>query len=465
MERITILKLYENDYYKTMEEGQKIKICGWIKNNRKYKDRGFLEINDGTIFNSVQVVYEKELISNFNNITSQFIGASLEIEGILVKTPNAKQPFEILAENIKVEGESSEKYPLQKKGHSMEYLRTIPHLRVRTNFFNAVFRIRSEMAYSIHKYFNEKGYVYINTPMFTASDCEGAGEIFRVTTLDMNNLPKDSQGKIDNSKDFFGRKVNLAVSGQLEAEAMAMAFGNVYTFGPNFRAENSNTTRHAAEFWMLEAEMAFYNMDQMMVVAEDLTKYIINHVLKECRIEMEYLDKVTKKNTIEKLEKVVSSMFPRIKYEDAIKILSKVQDKFKNKVYFGCDLASEHERYLSEVYFNSPVFVTNYPRDVKPFYMKLDNNKITVSATDCLFPGIGEIIGASQREESLEILIDRMKELDMNFDDYEDYLDLRRYGTVIHSGFGIGFERLVMYITGVSNIRDSILYPRTPGNI
>ena len=463
MERTEIRKLYKE--LESFEENSKVKVSGWVKTLRDSKALGFIELNDGTYFKGVQIVFEADKVENFKEIASQNVGASLTVEGKLLKTPEAKQPFEIHAEKIVVEGKSNETFPLQKKRHTVEYLRTIPHLRPRTNLFRAVFRVRSEIAFAIHKFFNDRGFVYAHTPIFTASDCEGAGEMFRVTTLDLDNLPKDKEGKVDNTKDFFGRQVNLTVSGQLEAEAMAMAFGNVYTFGPTFRAENSNTTRHAAEFWMVEPEMAFCDLNQMMDIAEDMLKFVFSYILENCKEEMNFFDSFVQKGVKQRLIDIVNSNFARVKYEDAVKILEKVKDRFENEVYFGCDLATEHERYLAEEHFKCPVFVTNYPKEIKSFYMKLDEDGRTVAATDCLCPGIGEMIGGSQREERLDVLLERMKECGLNEEDYAEYLDSRRYGSVVHSGFGLGFERLVMYITGVSNIRDTIPYPRTVGNI
>ena len=463
MERTEIRKLYKE--LDSFEENSKVKVSGWVKTLRDSKALGFIEINDGTYFKGVQIVFEADKVENFKEIASQNVGASLTVEGKLLKTPEAKQPFEIHAEKIVVEGKSNETFPLQKKRHTVEYLRTIPHLRPRTNLFRAVFRVRSEIAFAIHKFFNDRGFVYAHTPIFTASDCEGAGEMFRVTTLDLDNLPKDKEGKVDNTKDFFGRQVNLTVSGQLEAEAMAMAFGNVYTFGPTFRAENSNTTRHAAEFWMVEPEMAFCDLNQMMDIAEDMLKFVFSYILENCKEEMNFFDSFVQKGVKQRLIDIVNSNFARVKYEDAVKILEKVKDRFENEVYFGCDLATEHERYLAEEHFKCPVFVTNYPKEIKSFYMKLDEDGRTVAATDCLCPGIGEMIGGSQREERLDVLLERMKECGLREEDYAEYLDSRRYGSVVHSGFGLGFERLVMYITGVSNIRDTIPYPRTVGNI
>ena len=463
MERTEIRKLYKE--LESFEENSKVKVSGWVKTLRDSKALGFIELNDGTYFKGVQIVFEADKVDNFKEIASQNVGASLTVEGKLLKTPEAKQPFEIHAEKIVVEGKSNETFPLQKKRHTVEYLRTIPHLRPRTNLFRAVFRVRSEIAFAIHKFFNDRGFVYAHTPIFTASDCEGAGEMFRVTTLDLDNLPKDKEGKVDNTKDFFGRQVNLTVSGQLEAEAMAMAFGNVYTFGPTFRAENSNTTRHAAEFWMVEPEMAFCDLNQMMDIAEDMLKFVFSYILENCKEEMNFFDSFVQKGVKQRLIDIVNSNFARVKYEDAVKILEKVKDRFENEVYFGCDLATEHERYLAEEHFKCPVFVTNYPKEIKSFYMKLDEDGRTVAATDCLCPGIGEMIGGSQREERLDVLLERMKECGLREEDYAEYLDSRRYGSVVHSGFGLGFERLVMYITGVSNIRDTIPYPRTVGNI
>lgn len=461
MERTEIRELYKK--IEGIADGAKITVCGWIKTLRDSKTIGFIEINDGTHFKGVQIVFEEGKVENFKEITSQNVGASLIVEGTLLKTPEAKQPFEIHAEKISVEGESSETFPLQKKRHSVEYLRTIAHLRPRTNLFRAAFRVRSEAAFAIHSFFNERGYVYAHTPIITGSDCEGAGEMFRVTTLDMKNPPM-KDGKVDFSEDFFGRSTNLTVSGQLEGEAMAMAFGNIYTFGPTFRAEDSNTTRHAAEFWMMEPEMAFCELPEMMDIAEDMLKYVFAHILEKCEAEMDFFDTFVEKGVKQRLIDIVNSDFARVTYTEAVELLMPHKDKFENDVFWGCDLATEHERYLCETIFKKPVFVTDYPKEIKSFYMRLNEDKKTVRATDCLCPGIGEIIGGSQREERMDVLLARMEECKLEKEDYEWYLDSRRYGSVKHSGFGLGFERLIMYITGIGNIRDVIPFPRTPGN-
>ncbi|MEG2460058.1 MAG: asparagine--tRNA ligase [Clostridia bacterium] len=460
MKRTEIKKLYQEISY--MQANAAVKVSGWVKTIRDSKTLGFIELNDGSFFKSVQVVFEEDKVDNFKEIASQNVGASLTVEGILIKTPDAKQPFEIHARNILVEGESNETFPLQKKRHSPEYLRTIAHLRPRTNLFRAAFRVRSEAAFAIHSFFHLRGYVYAHTPIITGSDCEGAGEMFRVTTLDMDKTPM-KDGSVDYSKDFFGKATNLTVSGQLEAEAMSMAFGNVYTFGPTFRAENSNTGRHAAEFWMVEPEMAFCELPEMMDVAEDMLKFVFTHILESCREEMDFFNTFVEKGVKDRLINIITSEFGRITYKEAIDLLMPHKDKFENDLFFGCDLATEHERYLAEEIFKRPVFVTNYPKEIKSFYMKLDEGEQTVSATDCLCPGIGEIIGGSQREERLDVLERRMAECGLDTKDYEWYLDSRRFGTVKHSGFGLGFERLVMYVTGINNIRDVIPFPRTPG--
>ncbi len=440
-----------------------VKISGWIRTIRASNAFGFIEINDGTFFKNIQVVFESEILENYKEIASQNVGAALNIQGKLVLTPDAKQPFEIKAEKIEIEGLSTPEYPLQKKRHSFEFLRTIAHLRPRTNTYSAVFRIRSLAAYAIHKFFNERDFVYAHTPLITASDCEGAGEMFKVTTLDLENVPT-KDGKVDFSQDFFGKSANLTVSGQLNAETYAMAFRNVYTFGPTFRAENSNTTRHAAEFWMIEPEIAFADLSDDMELAEDMLKFVIKYVLDNAPEEMEFLNKFVDNGLIERLTFVANSDFGRVTYTDAIEILKKNNENFDYPVEWGSDLQTEHERYLTEEVFKKPVFVTDYPKEIKAFYMRLNDDGKTVAAMDCLVPGIGEIIGGSQREERLDVLTARMKELGLSEKDYWWYLDLRRYGGTHHAGFGLGFERAIMYLTGISNIRDVLPFPRTVGN-
>ena len=420
-------------------------------------------INDGTFFEPLQVVYSDGL-ANFSDITKLNVGAALIVRGTLVPTPQAKQPFEIQAAEVQIEGASAPDYPLQKKRHSFEYLRTISHLRPRTNTFQAVFRVRSLIAYAIHKFFQERDFVYVHTPLITGSDCEGAGEMFQVTTMDLQNIPKNPDGTVDFTKDFFGKPTNLTVSGQLNGETYAMAFKNIYTFGPTFRAENSNTTRHAAEFWMIEPEMAFADLQDNMILAESMLKYIINYVLENAPEEMEFFNKFVDKGLIERLHHVAESDFAHVTYTDAIAILEKHNDEFEYKVSWGCDLQTEHERYLTEKEFKCPVFVTDYPKEIKAFYMKMNDDNKTVAAMDCLVPGIGEIIGGSQREDDYDKLVARMDELGLNREDYEFYLDLRKYGSARHSGFGLGFERCVMYLTGIGNIRDVIPFPRTVNN-
>jgi len=442
---------------------KEITIGGWVRTLRSSKTFGFIEINDGSFFKSVQVVFENSL-SNFDKIEKVGVGTSLIVTGIVVETPENKQPFEIKAVKIEIEGISPSDYPLQKKRHSFEYLRTIAHLRPRTNTFSAVFRVRSLAAYAIHKFFNERNFVYVHTPIITASDAEGAGEMFQVTTLDIDNPLKDENGKIDYSKDFFGKPTNLTVSGQLSAETYALAFRNVYTFGPTFRAENSNTARHAAEFWMIEPEIAFAELKDDMKLAEDMLKFIINYVMENAPEEMEFFNKFIDKGLIERLENIVNSDFGHITYTEAIEILEKADFKFEYPVKWGVDLQTEHERYLTEHIFKKPVFVTDYPKDIKAFYMRLNDDKKTVAAMDLLVPEVGEIIGGSQREERFEVLTSRMKELGLKQEDYWWYLDLRKYGGTKHSGFGLGFERCVMYITGMGNIRDVIPFPRTTKN-
>ena len=457
---INIKDLYRN--YKDYAD-KEVTRGGWLRSKRDSKTFGFLVINDGTFFEPLQVVYS-DALANFADISKLNVGAAVIATGVVTLTPDAKQPFEIQATAVEVEGDSTPDYPLQKKRHSFEYLRTISHLRPRTNTFQAVFRVRSLCAYAIHKFFQERDFVYVHTPLITGSDCEGAGEMFQVTTLDMNNLPLTQDGKVDFSKDFFNKPTNLTVSGQLNGETYAMAFKNIYTFGPTFRAENSNTTRHAAEFWMIEPEIAFADLKDDMMLAESMLKYVINYVLENAPEEMEFFNQFVDKGLIERLHHVATSEFGHITYTDAITELEKHNDEFEYKVSWGCDLQTEHERYLTEKVFGRPVFVTDYPKEIKAFYMKLNEDGKTVAAMDCLVPGIGEIIGGSQREDKLEILEQRMAECGLNKEDYDFYLDLRRYGSARHAGFGLGFERCVMYLTGMGNIRDVIPFPRTVNN-
>ena len=460
MKLTTVRELYKNSELYIDKE---VEIGGWIRNVRDSKTFGFLVINDGTYFQTLQVVYHNEL-SNFDEISKLNVGAAVIVKGTLVATPNAKQPFEIQATEVVVEGASTPDYPLQPKRHTFEYLRTISHLRPRTNTFQAVFRVRSLIAYAIHKFFQERGFVYVHTPLITGSDCEGAGEMFRVTTLDPQNPPVDENGKVDYTQDFFGKETNLTVSGQLNGETYAQAFRNIYTFGPTFRAENSNTTRHAAEFWMIEPEMAFADLNDNMAVAEGMLKYVIRYVLENAPAEMNFFNQFVDKGLLDRLNHVLNSEFGHVTYTEAIKLLEEHNDKFDYKVFWGCDLQTEHERYLTEEIFKKPVFVTDYPKEIKAFYMKLNEDGKTVAAMDCLVPGIGEIIGGSQREDSYDKLLGRMKELGLREEDYGFYLDLRKYGSVRHSGFGLGFERCVMYLTGMSNIRDVLPFPRTVKN-
>ena len=457
---INIKDLYRN--YKDYAD-KEVTIGGWLRSRRDSKTFGFLVVNDGTFFEPLQVVYS-DALDNFNNISKLNVGAAVIVKGIVTLTPQAKQPFEIQATEVLIEGDSTTDYPLQKKRHSFEYLRTISHLRPRTNTFQAVFRVRSLCAYAIHKFFQERDFVYVHTPLITGSDCEGAGEMFQVTTLDLNNIPMTEDGKVDFSKDFFNKPTNLTVSGQLNGETYAMAFKNIYTFGPTFRAENSNTTRHAAEFWMIEPEIAFADLQDDMMLAESMLKYVINYVLENAPEEMEFFNQFVDKGLIERLQHVANSEFGNITYTDAIAELEKHNDEFEYKVSWGCDLQTEHERYLTEKLFGRPVFVTDYPKEIKAFYMKLNEDGKTVAAMDCLVPGIGEIIGGSQREDKLDILEARMKECNLNPEDYDFYMDLRRYGSARHAGFGLGFERCVMYLTGMGNIRDVIPFPRTVNN-
>jgi asparaginyl-tRNA synthetase len=438
-----------------------ITVSGWVKTLRDSKTFGFIEINDGSFFKNLQVVFDEENIANFKEITKIPVGSSITVQGKLVETPNAKQPFELKASSIEIEGLSTTDYPLQKKRHTFEYLRTIAHLRPRTNTFSAVFRVRSLAAYAIHKFFQERGFVYVHTPIITGSDAEGAGQMFRVTTLDLNNLPKTKEGVVDARSDFFGKETNLTVSGQLEGETYCMAFRNIYTFGPTFRAENSNTARHAAEFWMVEPEIAFSDLRDDMELAEDMLKFIINYCMENAREEMEFFNSFIDNTLFDRLNNIVSSKFAHVTYTEAIELLEKEKDKFEYPVEWGADLQTEHERYLTEKIFKKPVFVTDYPKDIKAFYMRMNDDNKTVAAMDLLVPGVGEIIGGSQREERLDYLEKRMDELGLNKDDYWWYLDLRKYGGTKHAGFGLGFERAIMYITGMSNIRDVIAFPRT----
>ncbi len=457
---IEIRELFQNTEKYLNKE---VSVGGWIRSIRDSKTFGFIVLNDGTYFQPIQIVYNNEM-ENFTQISKMNIGAALIVTGTLVATPNAKQPFEIQALKVEIEGESTPDYPLQKKRHSFEYLRTISHLRPRTNTFQAVFRVRSLCAYAIHKFFQEQGFVYVHTPLITGSDCEGAGEMFQVTTMDLSEIPKTAEGDVDFGKDFFSKLTNLTVSGQLNGETYAMAFKKIYTFGPTFRAENSNTTRHAAEFWMIEPEIAFADLMDDMELAEAMIKFIIQYVLKQAPEEMNFFNSFVDKGLLDRLNHVMNSEFGRVTYTEAIELLEKHNDKFEYKVSWGADLQTEHERYLTEEIFKRPVFVTDYPKEIKAFYMKLNDDEKTVAAMDCLVPGIGEIIGGSQREENLEVLRERMKELGLNEKDYEFYLDLRKYGTAKHAGFGLGFERMIMYLTGMANIRDVIPFPRTVNN-
>lgn len=443
--------------------GKEVTVGGWIRSIRDSKTFGFIVVNDGTFFEPLQIVYSDKL-ENFEQISKLNVGSAIVARGTIVATPGAKQPFEMQAEEVFVEGASTADYPLQKKRHSFEYLRTISHLRPRTNTFQAVFRVRSLIAYAIHTFFMERGFVYVHTPLITGSDCEGAGEMFQVTTLDLGNMPKTEDGSIDFAQDFFGKPTNLTVSGQLNVETYAFAFKNVYTFGPTFRAENSNTTRHAAEFWMIEPEMAFADLKDDMILAEAMLKHIIRYVLENAKEEMNFFNQFVDKGLIERLQHVLNSDFGHVTYTEAVEILEKHNDEFEYKVFWGCDLQTEHERFLTEKEFKRPVFVTDYPKEIKAFYMKLNEDGKTVAAMDCLVPGIGEIIGGSQREDQLELLESRMEELGLRKEDYGFYLDLRKYGSVRHAGFGLGFERCVMYLTGMGNIRDVIPFPRTVKN-
>ena len=444
--------------------GQTVSVGGWVRTIRDLMGFVFIELNDGSCFRNLQVVMEAEALSNYKDIAAQNVGAALIVTGVVTLTPDAKQPLELKATEIAVEGISTPDYPLQKKRQSVEFLRTIQHLRPRTNLFSATFRVRSAAAYAIHKFFQDRGFVYAQTPIITASDCEGAGEMFQVTTMDLDNIPKTEDGAVDFTQDFFGKKTSLTVSGQLNGETFAQAFRNIYTFGPTFRAENSNTTRHAAEFWMIEPEMAFADLDDDMFVAEAMLKYVINYVLENAPEEMNFFNSFVDKGLLERLHNVVSSDFARVTYTEAVELLEKHNDKFEYKVTWGTDLQTEHERYLTEEVFKRPVFVTDYPKEIKAFYMKLNDDGKTVAAVDCLVPGIGEIIGGSQREDDYDKLKARMDELGLKEEDYKFYMDLRKYGSTRHAGFGLGFERCVMYLTGMGNIRDVIPFPRTVNN-
>ena len=460
MELISVRELFRNT---AAYAGKTVTVGGWVRNRRPSKQFGFIVLNDGTYFTPLQVVYN-DSISNFQEISKINIGAALIVTGELVLTPNSKQPFEIQAATIEVEGHSTGDFPLQPKRHTMEFLRTIPHLRPRTNTFQAVFRVRSLAAYAIHKFFQERDFVYVHTPLITGSDCEGAGEMFQVTTMDLKNIPLTEDGKVDFSQDFFGKSTNLTVSGQLNGETFAMAFKNIYTFGPTFRAENSNTTRHAAEFWMIEPEIVFADLQDLMRLEEDMIKYIISYVLEHAPEEMAFFNQFMDRGLLDRLNNILANDFGRITYTEAVELLEKHNDKFDYPVSWGCDLQTEHERYLTEQVFKKPVFVTDYPKDIKAFYMKLNPDGKTVAAVDCLVPGVGEITGGSQREDNYEILENRIRELGMNPADYDFYMDLRKYGSARHAGFGLGFERMVMYMTGIGNIRDAIPFPRTVNN-
>ena len=444
--------------------GKTITIGGWVRNLRDSKAFGFIDLNDGSCFGSIQVVFEREKINNYDEIAGQNVGASLVVTGVLELTPGAKQAFELKATAVEVEGTSTPDYPLQPKRHTREFLLEQAYLRPRTNLFSAVFRVRSEVAYAIHSFFHSRGFVYVHTPIITASDCEGAGEMFRVTTLDMDNLPRLEDGTVDYSQDFFGKSANLTVSGQLEGETYAMAFGNIYTFGPTFRAENSNTARHAAEFWMIEPEIAFADLNDDMQLAWDMIKYIIGHVMDTCTQELEFFNKFVDKGLLERLTALRNADYAKVTYTEAIEILEKSGESFKFPVYWGVDLQTEHERYLTEQVYKKPIFLIDYPKEIKAFYMRQNDDGKTVAAMDLLVPGVGEIIGGSQREERLDVLSARMQELGLSEEDYWWYMNLRKYGGTKHAGFGLGFERIIMYLTGVSNIRDVIPYPRTVGN-
>ena len=461
MKREMIKTIFEDP---VVFDGKTVTLGGWARSIRDSKAFGFIDLNDGSCFKGVQVVFEREKIANYEEIAKQNVGASLVVTGKVVLTPENKQPFEIKADEISVEGTSTADYPLQKKRHTVEYLREQAYLRPRTNLFSAVFRVRSEVAYAIHSFFHDRDFVYVHTPLITASDCEGAGEMFRVTTLDLADVPKTEDSKVDFTKDFFGKSANLTVSGQLEAETYALAYGKVYTFGPTFRAENSNTARHAAEFWMIEPEIAFADLNDDMQLAWDMIKYIIHHVLKNCKQELEFFNSFVDKTLLERLNALADSDYCKVTYTEAVELLQKSGAEFKYPVSWGCDLQTEHERYLTEQVFGKPVFVIDYPKEIKSFYMRLNDDGKTVAAMDLLVPGVGEIIGGSQREEREEVLLSRMAECGLKEEDYWWYVNLRRYGGTKHAGYGLGFERIIMYLTGVANIRDVIPYPRTVGN-
>ena len=455
-----------SDIYKSPEsyDGKQITVAGWARSIRASNEFGFADLNDGSYFSSLQVVLENQKLSNYSEVTALNVGAAIVVRGTLVLTPDAKQPFELKAEEVEIEGTSTPDYPLQKKRHTVEYLREIAYLRPRTNLFSAVFRVRSETAYAIHSFFHERGFVYVHTPLVTGSDCEGAGEMFKVTTLDLDNPPRNEDGSIDWTQDFFKKPTSLTVSGQLQGETFAQAFGNIYTFGPTFRAENSFTARHAAEFWMIEPEIAFADLKDNMQLAWDMIIYIIRHVLKTCKAELNFFNSFVDKGLLERLTKLADSDYKTVTYTEAIDLLLKSGESFKYPVSWGCDLQTEHERYLTEKVFNAPVFVTDYPKEIKAFYMRLNDDNKTVAAMDLLVPGVGEIIGGSQREERLDVLLDRMAQCGLEEKDYWWYVNLRRYGSTKHAGYGLGFERIIMYLTGVSNIRDVIPYPRTTGS-
>lgn len=461
MKRTEIKNIFSNSILFLEKQ---ITVAGWIRTIRNSKNFGFIELGDGSSFKSIQVVFDEDKIENFKDVAKLNVGASIIVSGVLVETPTMKQPFELKAESISIEGQSTPEYPLQKKRHSPEFLRTIAHLRPRTNTYASIFRLRSAAAFAIHSFFNEKDFVYVQTPIITASDCEGAGEMFKVTTLDIKNPPLKENGEIDFAEDFFGKPANLTVSGQLNGECYALAFGKIYTFGPTFRAEKSYTTRHAAEFWMIEPEIAFADLSDDMALAEDMLKYVINTIFKECPDELCFFNQFYDNELLERLNSIVNSDFEHITYTKAIEILETSSESFEYPVFGGCDLQTEHERYLTEKVFNKPLFVTDYPKEIKAFYMRLNDDNKTVAAMDLLVPGVGEIIGGSQREERLELLEKRIDELNLCKDNYDWYLDLRKYGGTKHAGFGLGFERLIMYLTGITNIRDVIPFPRTTGN-
>ena len=459
MERIRIRELFRA----TPADGETVTVCGWAKTVRDSKSIGFIELSDGSCFKNLQVVFQADKLDNYKEVAKAGVGTSMQVTGRIVVTPGAKQPFEVNADSVTLLDVCPPEYPLQKKRHTLEYLRTMPHLRPRTNTFAAAFRVRSVAAWAIHKFFQEQGFVYVHTPLITGSDCEGAGEMFRVTTLDLNQVPRTEEGKVDFSQDFFGRSTNLTVSGQLEAEAFALAFGSVYTFGPTFRAEHSNTPRHAAEFWMIEPEMAFADLSDYMDNAEAMVKYVVGFLLEQCPDELAFFNQFMDKTLLERLNALVSADFARVSYTDAVALLEPHNDQFQYKVSWGCDLQTEHERFLTEQVFKRPVFVTDYPKEIKSFYMRLNEDGRTVAAADMLVPAVGELIGGSQREERLDKLLARMDELGLSRADYDWYLDLRRFGSAPHAGYGLGFERLIMYVTGIANIRDVLPFPRTAG--